>query len=132
MAVREGERPAATISRTLSVSCRRQHLPVFVQEGLDLRGVLRAAADQDLASGREFFQNRVGVKIEGLGLDQGDRYRNRRGGQQVVDDFDQAVVEVALRIAEPLVSFLKEGIKVLVDSHHLLVSSAANILTRGV
>ncbi len=37
----------------------------------------------------------------------------------MVDDFDQAIIEVALRVAEALVGLLEEGVKLDVDRHHL-------------
>ena len=92
---------------------------ILVQQGLDLSHIFRPAAQQDLAAGRESFQIRVGIEVEGLGLGQINRSGYLRSDQQVIDDFNQAVIEVSLRVAKLLVGLLEEREEAFVDSDNL-------------
>ncbi len=71
-----------------------------MQDRLDPNRILRAAADQNLAPGRKCLHVRIGEQVEGFWLYQVNRVDNLRRGKQVVDDFDQPVVEVGVRVTE--------------------------------
>src|SRR5689334_22802126 len=88
----------------------------LAQLGLDDARILRTHADQQLLSRRAVLEGRVGVLPEDLRLQQRYRCRHLRCLQQVVDHFHQPVVEVLARVAEVLVSVLKQRIQPLV--HH--------------
>ena len=97
----------------------RDRLAQLTQLFLDRRGVLRAHADQKLLSGGPLFERRIGELVENAGLGEADWTRNFGRREQVIDHFDESIVEIAVRVAEICVRFLKERVETRVQSGEL-------------
>ena len=119
------------LSGRINLSAPCDQFSIFVQQGFNLGRILRAAAQQDLAPCRESFQIRVGIEVERLGLGQINRSGYLRSDQQVIDDFNQAVIEVSLRVAKLLVGLLEERVEAFVDSDNLCGVEGGPHLDKG-
>ena len=83
----------------------------FTQPELDLGGVLLPYPQQNLVSGGTGFKFLIREAVNHVRLNQAHRFTIRRCGEQMVDNHDQPVVEITVRIAEILISLLKQWIK---------------------
>ena len=90
--------------------------PTLAQCLFDFRGVLGAHADQQLLPARQTLNIHVGVLIQDMWPDDLDRRGYFRGGQQMIDDGDQAIIEVGIRVAKIFISLLKQRIEAAIDS----------------
>src|SRR5262249_307144 len=87
----------------------------LAQLGLGGPGVLRPQAQGQPLARRAALELGIGELVEHLRLRQLQRAGGLGGLQQVIDDLDQAVVEVLARVAEILVGLLEERVEPLVD-----------------
>jgi len=90
----------------------------LAQHPLDDRGVLAAHAQQQLLPARQSFEFGIGKLVKHVWSYQLNGFLHLRCIEQVIDNLDNAVVEIGVRVTEALVGLLHQRIEATIGIDH--------------